>query len=89
MEESISKKEKEEERVVSVIFQIKNEINATQALNNQKELSEEKQKLQKIIQQRMSTQSRKDGITQFVEDLRIKMENTQKQIETTSTHLEK
>lgn len=89
LEESISKKEKEEERVVSVIFQIKNEINATQALNNQKELSEEKQKLQKIIQQRMSTQSRKDGITQFVEDLRIKMENTQKQIETTSTHLEK
>jgi chromosome segregation protein len=89
LEESISKKEKEEERVVGVIFQIKNEISATQALNNQKELSEEKQKLQKIIQQRMSTQSRKDGITQFVEDLRIKMENTQQQIETASSHLEK
>jgi chromosome segregation protein len=89
LEESISKKEKEEERVVGVIFQIKNEISAAQALNNQKELSEEKQKLQKIIQQRMSTQSRKDGITQFVEDLRIKMENTQQQIETASSHLEK
>lgn len=89
LEESISKKEKEEERVVGVIFQIKNEISATQALNNQKELSEEKQKLQKIIQQRMSTQSRKDGITQFVEDLRIKMENTQQQIDTASNHLEK
>jgi chromosome segregation protein len=37
----------------------------------------------------MSTQSRKDGITQFVEDLRIKMENTQQQIETASSHLEK
>lgn len=89
LEESISKKEKEEERVVGIIFQIKNEISATQALNNQKELSEEKQKLQKIIQQRMSTQSRKDGITQFVEDLRIKMENTQQQIDTASNHLEK
>ena len=89
LEESISKKEKEEERVVGVIFQIKNEISAAQALNNQKELSEEKQKLQKIIQQRMSTQSRKDGITQFVEDLRIKMENTQQQIDTASNHLEK
>ena len=89
LEESISKKEKEEDRVVSIIFQIKNEISATQALNNQKELSEEKQKLQKIIQQRMSTQSRKDGITQFVEDLRIKMGNTQQQIETAASHLEK
>jgi chromosome segregation protein len=89
LEESISKKEKEEERVVSIIFQIKNEISAAQALNNQKELSDEKQKLQKIIQQRMSTQSRKDGITQFVEDLRIKMGNTQQQIETASSHLEK
>jgi chromosome segregation protein len=89
LEESISKKEKEEERVVSIIFQIKNEISAAQALNNQKALSDEKQKLQKIIQQRMSTQSRKDGITQFVEDLRIKMENTQQQIETASGHLGK
>jgi chromosome segregation protein len=89
LEESISKKEKEEERVVSIIFQIKNEISAAQALNNQKELSDEKQRLQKIIQQRMSTQSRKDGITQFVEDLRIKMGNTQQQIETASSHLEK
>lgn len=89
LEESITKKEKEEERVVGIIFQVKNEISATQSLNIQKELSEEKQKLQKIIQQRMSTQSRKDGITQFVEDLRIKMENTQQQIETASRHLEK
>ena len=89
LEESITKKEKEEERVVGIIFQVKNEISATQSLNIQKELSEEKQKLQKIIQQRMSTQSRKDGITQFVEDLRIKMENTQQQIETASSHLEK
>jgi len=89
LEESISKKEKEEERVVGIIFQIKNEISATQSLNIQKELSEEKQKLQKIIQQRMSTQSRKDGITQFVEDLRIKMENTHPQIHTASNHLEK
>lgn len=89
LEESITKKEKEEERVVGIIFQVKNEISATQSLNIQKELSEEKQKLQKIIQQRMSTQSRKDGITQFVEDLRIKIENTQQQIETASRHLEK
>jgi chromosome segregation protein len=89
LEESITKKEKEEERVVGIIFQVKNEISATQSLTIQKELSEEKQKLQKIIQQRMSTQSRKDGITQFVEDLRIKMENTQQQIETASSHLEK
>ena len=89
LEESINKKEKEEERLVGIIFQIKNEISATQSLNIQKELSDEKQKLQKIIQQRMSTQSRKDGITQFVEDLRIKMENTQQQIETASSQLEK
>jgi chromosome segregation protein len=89
LEESINKKEKEEERLLGIIFQIKNEISATQSLNIQKELSDEKQKLQKIIQQRMSTQSRKDGITQFVEDLRIKMENTQQQIETASSQLEK
>jgi chromosome segregation protein len=89
LEESISKKEKEEDRAVNIIHQLKNEISTILALNNQKELSEEKQKLQKIIQQRISTQSRKDGITQFVQDLRIKMEGTQNQIETASSNLEK
>jgi chromosome segregation protein len=89
LEESISKKEKEEDRAVNIIHQLKNEISTILALNNQKELSEEKQKLQKIIQQRISTQSRKDGITQFVQDLRIKMEGTKNQIETASSNLEK
>lgn len=89
LEESISKKEKEEDRAVNIIHQLKNEISTILALNNQKELSEEKQKLQKIIQQRISTQSRKDGITQFVQDLRIKMEGTQNQIETATSNLEK
>jgi chromosome segregation protein len=89
LEESISKKEKEEDRAVNIIHQLKNEISTILALNNQKELSEEKQKLQKIIQQRISTQSRKDGITQFVQDLRIKMEGTKNQIETATSNLEK
>ena len=89
LEELISKKEKEEESVVNTIHQIKNEISAIQALNNQKELSEQKQKLQKIIQQRMSTQSRKDGITQFVQDLKNKIEQTQQQIESVNNQLEK
>jgi chromosome segregation protein len=48
LEESISKKEKEEDRAVNIIHQLKNEISTILALNNQKELSEEKQKLQKI-----------------------------------------
>ena len=89
LEESISKKEKDEDRAVNIIHQVKNEISAILALNNQVELSEEKQKLQKIIQQRISTQSRKEGITQFVQDLRIKMEGTQNQIETATSQLEK
>lgn len=89
LEESISKKEKDEDKAVNIIHQIKNEISTIHALNNQKELSDEKQKLQKIIQHRMSTQSRKEGITQFVQDLSIKMEETQNQIEAASSQLEK
>lgn len=89
LEESISKKEKDEDKAVNIIHQIKNEISTIHALNNQKELSDEKQKLQKIIQHRMSTQSRKEGITQFVQDLNIKMEETQNQIEEASSQLEK
>ena len=80
LEELIVKKEKEEEKVVNLIHQLKNEINHIQNQNNQKILSEEKQKLQKIIQQRISSQSRKDGIVQFVQDLNIKIEHTQQQI---------
>jgi len=80
LEEFITKKEKEEEKVVNQIHQLKNEINLIQTQNNQKALSEEKQKLQKIIQQRISTQSRKDGIDQFVKDLTFKIENTRQQI---------
>lgn len=89
LEELISKKEKEEENVVNIIHQIKNEISAIHSSNNQKELSDQKLILQKIIQQRMSTQSRKDGITQFVQDLKNKMEQTQHQIESANNQLDK
>lgn len=87
LEELIGKKEKEEENVVNTIHQIKNEISTIHSLNIQKELSEQKQKLQKIIQQRMSTQSRKDGITQFVQDLKNKIQHTQHQIESSNNEL--
>ena len=58
-------------------------------MNNQKELSDQKLILQNIIQQRMSTQSRKDGITQFVQDLKNKIEHTQQQIESANKQLDK
>lgn len=37
----------------------------------------------------MSTQSRKDGITQFVQDLNNKIDQTQQQIESVNNQLEK
>ena len=89
LESFINSKEKEEEKLLNQIHQINNEINFVQTQNNQKYLSDEKHKLQKIIQQRISTQSRKEGIDDFVKDLTQKIETTFHQIEAAKVELDR
>jgi chromosome segregation protein len=88
LEDLISKKEKEEDKVVSLVHQLKTEIIQIQTQNNQELLSNEKQKLQKIIQQRISSQSKIDGMVQFVKDITIKIEETTKQRNLASNQLD-
>jgi chromosome segregation protein len=87
LEELISQKEKEEEKEVNLMHQIKNEINNIRNLNHEKSLSDEKQKLQKIIQQRISEQTRKEGIEGLLLEITHKIEQISQQIGESEEHL--